>query len=129
MIYAVIAAKENVLPLFMDMGGFYGINTSGEIISFSWDNLEVSRLETEPRICNIVLFQGAKIYPELEDILPGRPSDARICPHCKGTGVESFSSKYQIEHIVCYCGGLGWIPKEDAERGTPSAGDEDAWAQ
>jgi hypothetical protein len=115
-----VAAGANALPLFIDMGGIYAINAGGEIISFSWDNLELPREESDPRILNIVLFQGSKKYPELRDLIPKRPADAPICPHCQGTGIDSFSATHNIEGVVCFCGGLGWIPKESAEPGMPN---------
>lgn len=107
-----IAVRTNVLPLYVEMGGVYAINVDGDIFSFSWDNLDLPREETDPRIRNIVLFQGSKKYPELRDLIPERPDDAPICPHCHGTGIDSFSTLNNIEGIVCFCGGLGWIPKE-----------------
>lgn len=121
-----VAAGANALPLFIDMGGIYAINAGGEIISFSWDNLELPREESDLRILNIVLFQGSKKYPELRSLIPKRPADALICPHCQGTGIESFSAAHNIAGVVCFCGGLGWLPKESAERGVSNGGSEGA---
>ncbi|MGE0128833.1 MAG: hypothetical protein AB7U82_12200 [Blastocatellales bacterium] len=120
-----IAAEANALPLFTEMGGVYAINTHGDIISFSWDSLELPKEETDPRIRNIVLFQGSKKYPEIRCLIPEKPDDARICPHCQGTGIEPFSAKHNVDGVVCYCGGLGWIPKEDAERGASTFDSQD----
>jgi hypothetical protein len=122
-----IAAGANVLPLFIEMGGVYAITVAGDIVSFSWDNLELPREEHDPRIRNIVLFQGSKKYPELRNLIPERPDDAPICPHCQGTGIESFSATHNIEGVVCFCGGLGWIPKESVERGGPINNSEIEW--
>ena len=62
---------------------------------------------------NLVLFQGAKKYPELSELVPSRPPDAEDCSHCNGTGIEPMNEKPGLdeERIVCYCGGLGWLPK------------------
>lgn len=122
-----IAAEANALPLFTEMGGVYAINISGDIICFPLDNLELPEEENDPRIRNIVLFQGSKKYPGIRDLIPEKPDDARTCPHCQGTGIEPFSAKHNIDGLVCYCGGLGWIPRETAERGTSIAGSESAW--
>lgn len=121
-----LAAEANVLPLFVDMGGVFCINAAGDIISFSWDNMELPKVETDPRIRNIVLFQGSKKYPDLKGLIPEKPDEAITCPHCRGTGIESFSAMHNIDGVVCYCGGLGWIPNGNAERGTVIDESEDA---
>jgi hypothetical protein len=110
------AAVARALPLVAEMGGVYAINTKGDVLSFGWDNLEVPNEETDMRIRNIALFQGSKRYPEIASLIPDRPHDALTCPHCEGTGIDPFSAKHNIEGIVSYCGGLGWIPKE-SDRG------------
>jgi hypothetical protein len=103
-----IATRFHVLPLLMDMGGCYAIRPCGEIISFGWDTPDDIRLEADPRIRNIALYQGSKRYPELREFIPSRPEDAIDCPTCKGKG--EFPRPY--DRLVCYCGGVGWLPLE-----------------
>lgn len=117
-----LAAAENVLPLIWDMGGVFAINPGGDVVSFSfsltlngqfvaypWEKTEPPRIETDLRIRNNALFGGSKKYPELEPLIE-KPDDARVCPHCGGTGIDSYAEKLNTNAIVCYCGGLGWIP-------------------
>lgn len=104
-----LVAEQNVLPLFSDMGGVLAIDVTGEIRSFLWDDLLHGQLESDPRIRNLALFQGSKKYPELKDLIV-KPDDAHVCWGCGGTGRESYSEKFNIDGVVCYCGGLGWIP-------------------
>jgi hypothetical protein len=108
-----LAAELNVLPMFWDFGGCYAIRPNGEITCFLWDDPYRLAPENDPRIRNMVLFQGAKKYPKLSELIPNRPSDAEGCPHCDGTGVEPVNEKLGLveERLVCYCGGLGWLPK------------------
>jgi len=73
-----LAAELNALPMALDFGGCYVIRPNGEISSFAWDELYDLRIEDDPRICNFVLFQGAKKYPELLELIPSRPIDAMI---------------------------------------------------
>jgi hypothetical protein len=101
--------QEQVLPLFRSMADVVTINASGDVISFLWDNSLHGQLELDPRIRNTALFQGSKKYPELASLIE-KPDDARVCPHCGGTGIDSFAEKLNTDAIVCYCGGLGWIP-------------------
>lgn len=117
-----LAAAKTVLPLFVDMGGVFAINSSGDIISFPFslnasgnmvafplDETDQPRVESDPRIRNIALFQGSKKYPELRDLIV-KPDDARVCSGCGGSGIDPAAARLNVDNIVCYCGGLGWIP-------------------
>lgn len=104
-----LAAEKKVLPLLLDFGGMVAINCDGEILTFTWDEIERPQLEFDPRIRNIALFQSSKKYPDLKDLIV-KPDDASVCPHCDGTGIEPYAAKLNADNIVCYCGGLGWIP-------------------
>ena len=104
-----LVTHECVLPLLCDMGGVLAINVSGEIRSFLWDDLLHGQVESDMRIRNLALFQGSKKYPELAALIE-KPKEARVCPHCGGSGKDPYAEKLNADNIVCYCGGLGWIP-------------------
>jgi hypothetical protein len=104
-----LVAQERVLPLFRDIGGVLTINVDGEIRSFLWNDTWHGQVEYDPRIRNLALFQGSKEYPELK-ILIEKPSDAHVCSYCSGTGIPPMAEQLRTDAIVCYCGGLGWIP-------------------
>ena len=104
-----LVAQENVLPLYGDMGGVLTIAADGEIRSFLWDDTLHGQIEFDPRIKNVALFQGSKKYPELE-VLIEKPPDAQVCSYCQGSGIAPFAEELGKESIVCYCGGLGWVP-------------------
>ena len=104
-----LVVQEGVLPLFCDMGGVLTIGVEGEIRSFLWDDTLHGKVEYDPRIRNLALFQGSKKYPDLEGLIE-KPDDACVCSYCQGTGVAPFSEQLNADTIVCYCGGLGWIP-------------------
>lgn len=105
-----IAAKAlNALPLLYDMGGCYLLRANGDLISFAWNSPDEWRTESDPRIVNIALFQGSKKYPALASLIPSRPPDSAVCPQCGGTGRDQHT---QLANVVCYCGGLGWIPSD-----------------
>jgi len=54
------------------------------------------------------LFIATKYYPELQELLPPRPSDAPTCTQCAGRG-------HVFAEVVCpSCGGLGWVSDEAA---------------
>ena len=105
------AAEREVLPLLCDFGGCLAIRLDGEIVSFTWDKMTDLRIESDARIRNVALFQGSKKYPELRVLIPPRPSEARECPDCNGSGSMTTAREIGLENgIVCYCGGLGWLP-------------------
>ena len=108
-----IAAHLNALPLALDSGGGYAIRPDGVIIGFLWDNKNEYEIENNRRIQNMVLFQGSKKYPELARLIPSRTGEDVDCPYCRGTGIVAEAVELRVDNIACYCGGLGWIPKEE----------------
>jgi hypothetical protein len=88
------------------MGGCFAVCPTGEIVSFSWDTPDELRVEIDPRIRNTTLYQGSEKYAALREFLPPRPTDAIDCPR-KGKG-KLLAPLNDI--VVCYCGGLGWLP-------------------
>lgn len=109
------AARLEVLPLMLDAGGCFALRSNGQVISFLWDDATVVRVENDMRIRNVALFQGSKKYPELVTLIPPKPTNAIECIGCDGTGIEKTAAKLGLDNIVCYCGGLGWIPQEAAD--------------
>jgi hypothetical protein len=111
----IAVATHRALPLALDGGGGYAIRPDGEIVVFLWDDKSHCEVEKVLRIRNMALFQGSRKYPELSELVPLRSPDDIDCPNCGGTGIEPISVKLGVDNIVCYCGGLGWIPKEESE--------------
>ena len=108
-----IAASINALPLALDSGGGYAIRPDGEMVCFLWDKKNEYEIEESRRIQNMALFQGSKKYPELRALIPARSLDDIDCTYCKGTGIVAEAIELRIDNLVCYCGGLGWIAKEE----------------
>ena len=105
------AEKYELLPL-----GFFWdpacITPNGDIVSFSWDDHDNRRIETDRRLVNTILFSGIKKYPELIELMPTRNEHDIECEYCGGTGIAQFAKKLNQPAIVCYCGGLGWVPEK-----------------
>ena len=104
-------AKLDALPMAFNFD-CYAIKPSGKIIVFEVDNSNSFEVETNPRIINTVLFQGIKKFSELKELMPVRSADDIDCSACNGTGVNPIAEKLKTENIICWCGGLGWIPKD-----------------
>jgi hypothetical protein len=101
--------RHRALPVVFDMGGCYAVRVTGEVVSFGWDARDDVALEKNLRIRNGMLYQAAKRFPELRVLVPARPSNGAVCDSCDGSGRPN-RIPATIENIVCYCGGLGWLP-------------------
>lgn len=107
------AARFNLLPLYVDWTHCTGIQPDGELVTFSHEDEDQKlHVEADARWRNIALFLGSQKYPELSVLVPERPSDAFVCPQCKGTGVIPgfLEMGFNPEVLHCYCGGMGWVP-------------------
>lgn len=114
-----IISAERILPMMFDWSGFYSINRNGEIVFVDLGPPFDIRPEADERICRMVLCQGVKRYAELIELLPIRPDEAVDCSSCDGTGREPTNDLigFDQETIVCWCGGLGWLPKGEYQPG------------
>ena len=110
--YATIA-RVNALPLFFDWTAFMALRWDCQIVWVPYDD-EPGEIEIIPeeRLRNLGLFQGTRLHPDLQFLLPPRPPDATDCPDCRGTGKLPFpeSSKHLADKVICSCGGIGWLP-------------------
>jgi hypothetical protein len=64
---------------------------------------------TDPREQNMVRFQAAKRYEDLQHLRPVRRPGDYDCPGCGGTG-ELRLPPGGSGKIWCSCGGVGWLP-------------------
>lgn len=105
-----MAKEHRFIPLFADMGGVCGVLPDGSVVEMAWD-AAAPRPVVDKRLRDIALLLGAKRYPEIRDIIPARPSGAKDCEQCAGTGTLSVNGR-EVSGVACKCGGLGWIPPD-----------------
>ena len=103
-------SEVDALPLVLDMGGSYAIRANGDLVQFDWDGPAGAVPLEEARLINAALYQGSLKYPPLACLLPSRPVGARDCSHCGGTGKLPLTTQPGLENVICYCGGVGWLP-------------------
>ncbi|WP_154673797.1 hypothetical protein [Singulisphaera acidiphila] len=112
-------AKANVLPLLFDWTGFMALRPEGEIVYVPYvdEPGEIEQVHDE-RLRNMGLFQGTKLHPELEFLLPPKPRDAIACPDCRGSGRPTFppGQEHLSGVVICSCGGLGWVSKPQTSK-------------
>ncbi len=110
-----IASELNVLPIYPDWSGAFGIRPNGEFFSFSYEKPYEIKTAYNQREINSVLFQAVKNYSELQELMPVRTPDSIECPDCDGTGNYKKFADHEVlsKTVVCFCGGLGWLPNEN----------------
>jgi hypothetical protein len=106
-----LAARFEALPLCVSWEKCWAIRPDGSIVVFSHGSEDPHLCEeNNARMINVALFQGSITYPEIKTLIPSRPPDAEDCPYCGGEGTDP--DKLEQHNIICYCGGLGWVPRE-----------------
>jgi hypothetical protein len=107
---AALVRQNDAVYLFGTIGSEAVLLRDGRVRIWSadeWpDSEEYSERIATPteRIESLVL--GAERYPQLQELLPQRPDDARDCTRCGGAGRLSADSG-----VLCpTCHGLGWQP-------------------
>jgi hypothetical protein len=99
-------AAFNALPLYLGWTETIGIRPDGEFVQWSTEG-DYSGVEpVEDRIWVLsALVEGARQYPQLQALLPERPSSAVDCQCLKHWLFASGK-------ILCgECGGVGWLPR------------------
>lgn len=107
-----IVSEQNFLPIFYDWTAFCSVRPNGEMVWYDYENPQKMEVEHNERIRNIAMVKGIEIFPELSPFLPQRTFDDIDCPSCESTEkTRQAMPKHLQNSIGCYCGGLGWIPK------------------
>jgi hypothetical protein len=53
-----------------------------------------------------IIVMAGDTFIAVAEVILTRPIDAASCPQCQGKG--EFTGP--VENVICYCGGLGWLP-------------------
>lgn len=109
-------AEAGQLLLVRDWTEDVVLSPNGDVIVIDTEDGQPPRLAKDQERC-ISLFRSIERYPELLSFLPQRPSVAIQCPACSGTGIPvARFAKPELRHLVCRCGGSGWITPEEREQ-------------
>jgi hypothetical protein len=65
-----LAKKLQVLPVYLDMGGCFGVRPNSEVVSFTWDEPRCLCPVNVERVRNMVFFRASRKYPELAFLMP-----------------------------------------------------------
>jgi hypothetical protein len=106
-----LAARFEALPLCVDWEKCWALRPDGQVVVFPHeDENPQMRHEDNSRMVNVALYQGSLTYPEIKHLVPDRPVDAQDCPFCPGESLQTQNADHPT--MICYCGGLGWVPRE-----------------
>ncbi len=108
------ARQRGLTPVLSDWEHLYAIDPQGRPVEATYDDWRDQREVNHPRMRHTILAQAAIRYPELEHLRPVRGPGDPDCTACSGTGTRPSGSLN-----ICWCGGLGWLPK-----GTPQQFEE-----
>jgi hypothetical protein len=94
------ARATGALPVHADTGGALAITVDGEVIMYDFETGETTIPEQKWKV--LAHVKAARRYPELRELAPRKPADAKNCPSCAGSGIL-------LENADCeMCLGTGW---------------------
>jgi hypothetical protein len=100
------------------MGGWFALTAAGDVVSAVHDPPNPLERVTDVRLRNSVFYEASRRYSDLAHLAPQRTAGDQNCPHCRGTGrVVLSDGRDAPANVVCYCGGLGWLPAGYVESG------------
>jgi hypothetical protein len=106
---APFVREHGALPLYSSWTETIGITPDGVLVSWSTEGeWPGARPLEEFTWSALALVRGAQRYPELQSLIPNRPTASKICANCGGTGT-AIAARPEID---CVCGNLGWVPLE-----------------
>jgi hypothetical protein len=105
-----MAQQFAALPIYGDFIGCWGLAMDGRLVYLP-DEPSARPEPVENIAANIIgahvaFAIVARRYPQLAVYCPQRPADAPDCRKCDGSG----SIPGVPAHILCGCGGSGWLP-------------------
>ena len=108
--YGRAAAHSQAVPAFWDWSAFGGVRVDGEVVWVEYAAPHAVTQVEDPVHRNTILHAAASAHPALGFLDPVQPPGAEGCPACGGSGLAWTDGVPQDDRLVCFCGGLGWLP-------------------
>jgi hypothetical protein len=100
-----LVGHHHFLPLLIGWVSTLGIRPDGSFVRFDHEAEPATVADLrDPYWQRMALCEGARRYPELRALIPGRPAESLDCASCRGRG--EFPGHPELR---CQCGGLGWL--------------------
>ena len=101
--------EHDALPLYIGWTETTGIKSNGDIVIWNTEHSVPFIDEIDTQLFHASLMDGVKRYPNVEFLVPSRPSTATTCDCCNGTGVFPVP---KCSSVICKCGGVGWLSED-----------------
>jgi hypothetical protein len=106
-----LATRFGAVPFYDDLGGCILLSPSGEWVFVHSNQDWLSTVEYEREFSDdwktSAIRAASRRHPELLELMPERPSGARVCELCDGAGV---TDSLEDVHLGCgSCWGKGWV--------------------
>lgn len=99
-----LALESGLLTVFGTISTFFLLGRDGHVLI---DRDEGVLHPANPQEQEFAHIQAARRYPELRHLMPERPTTARTCPTCAGSGEMTFNNERDV--ICCLtCNTRGW---------------------
>lgn len=116
----VCKEELNALPLHANMIYLWAMQPDGVVLCLDHEAFgHPVYPETDPLITFAVVVQGARQYPELQDLVPAPPPHTRLCKTCNGTGRLVEGEEANTPCLQCRA--LGWFCTGPANPPEPAA--------
>jgi hypothetical protein len=103
-------ANTGMLLLHRDFGTDLAMDNMGVVWVLPDDGTRDGAKVATWRDAVTGIVQAMRRYPELLTLVPDRPSDAKVCGSCGGTGTIGILCAPEHRNMICGCLGLGWVP-------------------
>ncbi|HEX8697157.1 MAG TPA: hypothetical protein VF746_32355 [Longimicrobium sp.] len=105
-----LCMERNAFPLSGNQVYLWAIRPDGVVLWIDHESFaHATEPETDLSALYAALVLGARRHPELRELIPARPADARLCDVCGGTGGPVTPAAPAVEDICHGCDGLGWL--------------------
>lgn len=106
-LWRVCRDEHNAYPLAGNEVYLWAIRPDGVVLCLDHEAFGVPvEVETDPVKRFAAIVFGARQHPELRELIPEQPRDARLCRSCAGTGLQG--AEEERVHTCYGCNGLGW---------------------
>jgi hypothetical protein len=104
-----LCRSNDAIPLHCTQIYLWALRTDGHVLSIDHESFaRRAEPETNPLTAYAALAQGARVYPELRELLAHNPAGARQCEACGGAGWTQSQPPAQDTDCCHWCDGMGW---------------------
>jgi hypothetical protein len=105
-----VCKELNALPIHGTILYLWALRPDGLVLCIDHEAFNhPTEPETDPRRLYAALHRGARIYPELRELVGPAPAETRPCPACGGSGSTEAAPGEAARGVCDRCDGLGWF--------------------